>query len=208
MSAKYKILTAKIAGVILLPVILYLSGFVFFVSSVSTQFQTSLQSADGIVVLTGGSFRIADALEILSRGKARRLLISGVYKKTSLRQLREKYPGYDIYFDCCVDLGYTARNTTENAIETFIWAQTHMMKSLIVVTSAYHMPRSMMELRQQLGTSTLIPFPVVSGGNQARYWWRDRRVTRLLFSEYVKYSIAWMRISLVRWFGSGQDMQS
>jgi len=187
-----------ISGVFLLPVMLFIAGFFFFVAKVSSPLPNSGQPADGIVVLTGGSFRIADALDLLSRGKAQRLLISGVYQKTSLRQLQRKYPGYDSWFDCCVDLGYTARNTTENAIETYIWARTHMMRSLIVVTSAYHMPRSMLELRHQLGNSTLIPFRVVSGSNPARIWWRDWRLARLLFSEYVKYSIAWLRISLIR----------
>lgn len=208
MAAKHKILTALLTAAIGLPVIVYLSGFLLFASAISAPPQQLRQSADGIVVLTGGSFRIVDALELLSRGMARRLLISGVYQKTSLQQLQNSYPGRDVYFNCCVDLGYTARNTTENAIETYIWARTHGMKSLIVVTSAYHMPRSMLELKHQMAANTLIPFRVISGANQASPWWRDWKTTRLLFSEYVKYSIAWLRIFLAENFSTGQDTQN
>lgn len=186
-----------LAGFVL-PLALYLAGFLAFISTISAPRQSPDQSADGIVVLTGGSFRIADALQLLSEGRAKRLLISGVYRKTSLRQLKRKYAGYDRLFDCCIDLGYTARNTAENAIEAYIWARTHKMNSLIVVTSAYHMPRSMMELKFQLGKTPLIPFRVFSGQHPPHQWWRNRQTARLLFSEYAKYCIAWIRIALSR----------
>ncbi len=63
---------------------------------------------------------------------------------------------------CCVDLDRTAVNTTTNATETRRWVRERGFKSLIVVTSNYHMPRAMAELSHQLPDISLIAFPVVS----------------------------------------------
>jgi len=40
-------------------------------------------AADGIVALTGGASRLADAVELLASGRGRRLLISGVAPTTN-----------------------------------------------------------------------------------------------------------------------------
>ena len=53
---------------------------------------------------------------------------------------------------CCVDLDYSAINTEGNAIETKRWAHRRGIRSLIVVTSNYHMPRAMAELRASFPT--------------------------------------------------------
>ena len=49
-------------------------------------------------------------------------------------------------FNCCVDLGYEALDTVGNADETRTWARSNGYTRLIVVTSRYHMPRSLAEL--------------------------------------------------------------
>jgi hypothetical protein len=41
------------------------------------------RNADGIVVLTGGNSRVAEALELLAAGRGKRLLISGVNPGTT-----------------------------------------------------------------------------------------------------------------------------
>jgi uncharacterized SAM-binding protein YcdF (DUF218 family) len=58
------------------------------------------------------------------------------------------------------------------------------------------MPRAMAELEHQLPDVTLIPFPVVSEKTKSEPWWASTGTTRLLFSEYLKYLFAVVRMRL------------
>src|SRR5262249_26265695 len=69
-------------------------GFWWFVWSLPTQ-EVKLQGrADGIVVLTGGSSRVADAIELLSEGRGKRLLITGVHRATTSAEIKRLAPSY------------------------------------------------------------------------------------------------------------------
>ncbi len=114
--------------------------------------------ADGIVALTGGSQRIGDAIDLLAQGYAGRLLISGVNERTSRDEIARLNPGQRRLFECCVDLDYRARNTIGNAIETRRWIERNRFRSIIVVTSAYHMPRTLVELDHALPDLRKVPY--------------------------------------------------
>jgi uncharacterized SAM-binding protein YcdF (DUF218 family) len=153
--------------------------------------------ADGIVVLTGGASRIEDAIDLLAKGRGQRLLISGVNRMTSEREIARLRPEHQNIIACCVDLDRTAVNTITNATETRRWVTDRGFKSLIVVTSSYHMPRAMAELSHQLPETTLIAFPVIS--DQLKAGWANGPTLRLLFTEYVKYvvAVARMRVPMI-----------
>lgn len=149
--------------------------------------------SDAIVVLTGGSDRISQALGLLKAGQAKRLLISGVHPATTSRQIVRTTAADPDLFACCVDLDRKALNTTENAEETAKWAEARGFSSLLVVTSAYHMPRSLLELQTAMPSAQLIPYPVVREDLDMRHWYLDPATTQLLLREYVKYTVAWLR---------------
>jgi uncharacterized SAM-binding protein YcdF (DUF218 family) len=171
-------------------------GFVWFVWQVPDAEVTLNRNADGIVVLTGGASRIADAIELLASDRGRRLLITGVNRTTSTREIARLMPTYRQKLECCVDLDHTALNTLGNAVETRRWTKDKGFRSLIVVTSSYHMPRAMAELAHQLPEVDLIPYPVVSERLRSETWWSNEATVRLLLSEYVKYVVAVIRIRI------------
>ena len=97
---------------------------------------------------------------------------------------------------CCVDLDRSAVNTRSNAAETRRWAHERGFKSLIVVTSNYHMPRAIVELSHAMPDIALIPFAVVGDKWRDEPWWTNGATLRLLLSEYVKYVAAEVRVRL------------
>jgi uncharacterized SAM-binding protein YcdF (DUF218 family) len=185
------------AGATLLAGVIGLAGgFLWFVWRVPTDEVVLRDKADGIVVLTGGASRIADAIELLAAGHGRRLLISGVHRATSASVIARLVPDYGGLLSCCVDLDHSAINTVGNAQETRRWVKAQGFHSLIVVTSSYHMPRTMAELKRQLPEVTLVPFPVVTEKMRAEPWWASPPTARLLLSEYLKYLFAQLRMRL------------
>jgi uncharacterized SAM-binding protein YcdF (DUF218 family) len=115
-----------------------------------------------------------------------------VHPATSQREITRLMPEYSAVIDCCVDLDRSALNTVGNAIETRRWIDEQGFKSLIVVTSNYHIPRAMAELSHQLPDVKLIPFPVVTHKLDAM--WANPATAKLLFFEYVKYMLAHARL--------------
>ncbi len=183
-----------LAGCALVAILAFGLGFLWFVYRLPTAEAAFTQKADGIVVLTGGASRIEDAIDLLARGKGQRLLISGVNRMTGEREIARLRPEHETIIACCVDLDRTAVNTITNATETRRWVTDRGFRSLIVVTSNYHMPRAMAELSHQLPDTTLIEFPVIS--DQLKAGWAHGPTLRLLFTEYVKYVAAVTRINV------------
>ncbi|HXY57464.1 MAG TPA: YdcF family protein [Methylocystis sp.] len=172
------------------------AGFFGFVASLQREERPIEAEAEGVVALTGGSDRVLEAAGLLARGQGRRLLITGVNPATRDADLARILPMSKALFDCCVDLGYRARDTAGNAVETRSWVRAHGIKGpLIVVTSNYHMPRALAELSAALPGMSFYPYSVVSDHvNVAEL--SDTHVLRLLAREYLKYLRAIVRIRL------------
>jgi len=166
-------------GAILLLVMLII-GFIVFANSVDRERLEPPFAADGITVLTGGTSRIDDAMRLLAKGKAKRVLITGVNRGTTMEQLKKLASEGDQYFACCVDIDKEARNTIDNATETAQWVTLNQYGSIIVVTSNYHMPRALAELERAMPGVTLVPYAVVDNNAQLDHWWQFPGTTRLL----------------------------
>jgi uncharacterized SAM-binding protein YcdF (DUF218 family) len=158
--------------------------------------RVSALPADGIVVLTGGRDRVQHALGLLSEGSGHRLLISGVNPETSADAIARETDAAARWFSCCVDLGYGALNTWGNAAEARLWARTHRFQSMIIVTSAYHMPRSMAAMRAALPDVRLVPHAVRHARLSVERWWADPAAAQVLAFEFVKYIVARVRLDL------------
>lgn len=167
-------------------------GFLGFVRTLNSYKIDARANADGIVVLTGGSQRIADAAALLAEGRARRMLITGVNEATTREEIALTHP-LVATSGCCVDLDYRALNTVGNAIETRRWVENNNFRSLIVVTSSYHMPRTLLELKNVLPDVALTPYPVAAPQSPGDDWLTDSDALRFLLWEYVKYLAAFTR---------------
>lgn len=170
-------------------------GFVDFLSKVPPTEAKPARNADGIVVFTGGSSRVSDALDLLSAGYGRRLLISGVHPTNGYSNIQRTLPDSERLLACCVDLDHSAVNTRSNATETRRWATERGFNSLIVVTSNYHMPRAIVELSHAMPGIDLVPFAVVGDKWREEPWWTSGAALRLLLSEYAKYLFAQTRVA-------------
>ena len=187
---------AAIVSVLAVAFIAVAAGFVGFLSQLCRTEAKPSRTADGIVVLTGGSSRVSDAMELLADGYGQRLLISGVHPASGASDISRSLTDNQSLLSCCVDLDRSAVNTRSNAAETRRWAHERGFKSLIVVTSNYHMPRAIVELSHAMPDIALIPFAVVGDKWREEPWWSNGATVRLLLSEYVKYVAAEVRVRL------------
>jgi uncharacterized SAM-binding protein YcdF (DUF218 family) len=183
----------------------FFAGFIVFASQASRLSAAEAVRGDGIVVLTGGEHRLSEAARLLSEGRGKRLLISGANRIATPEDLHRR-SGLDArLFRSSVDIGYAAHDTVGNADETRDWARVHGFSRLIIVTSSYHMPRTLAELGRALPSVRLIPYPVVSSNFHTERWWTHAATARLLFSEYVKFLPAAARLAIARLVGALGD---
>ena len=180
-------------------------GFVLFASVVTRLPADNNPHADGIVVLTGEGRRIAEGARLLDEGRAQRMLISGVFRRTGKKALLDISGLPEDKFDCCVDVGYAALDTAGNANETRAWATSRGYDSLIVVTASYHMPRSLAELSLALPATRLVPHPVMPNNFPPTRWWLHASVTRTLISEYFKFLPTAAHLTVAKLFRSSQQ---
>ena len=189
----------KSLALLLILVLIWVAGLFAFGARIARSTPASEpQPADGIVVLTGlSSTRITTAMKLLEDGKGGRLLVSGVNRKASRADIRSvsKAPGQ--LYDCCVDLGFSAADTIGNARETVAWARAYGFKRLIVVTSDYHMPRAILELKGALPEDQLQPYPIVTDELDAKHWWTSGWGARRMIVEYSKYLVILVRESVL-----------
>jgi uncharacterized SAM-binding protein YcdF (DUF218 family) len=168
-------------------------GYIRFASGIELREPGAVPRTDAIVVVTGGSQRVDDAIGLLGAERGSRLLISGVNEKTSREELAKLIPSARELLACCVDLDYRARNTIGNAIEARRWVRQHGFRSLLIVTSNYHMPRTLAEFAHAMPDLRLVPHPVVTDQIDTSGWWSHWATVKVLAPEYVKYLVARLR---------------
>lgn len=179
--------------VVLLILALIIGGFFAFAYNVDHRERPlPVPKADGIVVWTGkGGGRLSAGADLLAGGHGERLLISGVNESNARDDILALLKLDPKLSACCVDLDYAARDTIGNARETSNWSDALGYEHIILVTSAYHMPRAEVEISAVRGRIHITPYPVLADKNVK--WWKDKSKFRRLTQEYGKLLIAYFR---------------
>ncbi len=170
----------------------WIAGFALFTRAIHAQdLPGDDYKTDAVVVLTGGPERINTGINLLDAHAAHHLFISGVDSRVTTKQLVAMWKPEQpvVAIPCCITLGYQAHNTVQNAQETKDWTSQENVKSLRLVTAAYHMPRALLEFQAAMPEAAILPHPIQTQApalNESAY-------RQLLLSEYNKTILTWLR---------------
>lgn len=129
-------------------VLVYALGFLGF--AVSLPKPATDQRTDAVIVLTGGPGRIARGLEVVDRGLAKEMFVSGVDPEVKPAEFAAEFDVSRPTMDCCVKLGYLAVDTRSNAGEAAQWLEEHGFTTVRLVTTDWHMARAGSEFSEAL----------------------------------------------------------
>lgn len=163
------------------------AGFILYVSTIIlwTKPET-LDRHDAIIVLTGSKGRIETGFNLLLEDKAPLLLVSGVKDNVTLTELinanSENLSPTNIdriRNHCCISLDYVADTTATNATEATKWINENTTSSIILVTSAQHMPRAFLQFHSAIKEDVEItPYP----------YWQDKRLSLVVQPSFWQYA--------------------
>jgi uncharacterized SAM-binding protein YcdF (DUF218 family) len=167
-------------------VLLWCSGLAYFIARGFTASESPAKT-DGIVVLTGGRQRIEVGLDLLLAGRAQKLFISGVNQRVDREELLHLLGPEAERAACCIVLGHEADSTFGNARETANWMNAEGYRSIQLVTSWYHMPRSLLEFRRVMPQVRIIAHPVFAQHFAPGEWETWHNAPIVVLGEYSKY---------------------
>jgi uncharacterized SAM-binding protein YcdF (DUF218 family) len=184
---------AWITAIVAVFAAIWSGGLIAFSRSIPETVVDRTTPTDAIIVLTGGSKRVATGLNLVTHGLAVRVLVSGVHRDVEVEQLLQNGPNVEQDLRCCVDAGHGALDTAGNASESAAWMRRHGFRSLRLVTASYHMPRSLLEFRHAMPEAIVIPHPVFSDDVKIDNWWQWPGTASLIVREYNKFLLSWAR---------------
>lgn len=154
--------------------VLWALGFLWFATTLPQPAGDA--RTDAIIVPTGAAGRIERGLEVLARGDAARMLVTGVDREVRPAEFAAEFAVPPEAMACCVTLGFAAVDTRSNAAETAQWVRQNRVRSLRLVTTDWHMRRAAGELEQALPAGIEVVEDAVT----------SEPSLRILFVEYHK----------------------
>lgn len=179
----------RIAAIALLAATLAVYLFLDFVASTGFFGAASApaRQAEAIVVLTGGKGRVEEGLRLFRNGSSRVLILSGVHEDADLDSIfrRSGKPGTDERGS--IILEKASGSTYENAVEVDKITRRLGLKSVLLITSIYHMKRAHYTFRKILPPEVAIVPITVPSPNYDEYRWWGLRSLGLILPEFLKY---------------------
>lgn len=137
---------------------------------------TDCASADAIIALSGGdtSARAAEAISLYTHGWAPLLIFSGAAADKSgpsnAEVMRTQALAAGVP-DEAIIIETRSENTSQNAEQTSDILTARGIKSIILVTSAYHQRRASLEFARRAPGIEVRNHPVASDSQWSEWWW-------------------------------------
>lgn len=139
-------------------------------------------SADCGIVLTGGSNRVRQGIDMLSRGQIKKLIISGVYSNAQLREISPLWTFHGEIHEQDVVLDRRSTTTFGNAQQTLPIVEALGCRDIVLITSNLHMHRALLTFKAAYPAHLfLIPYAVNPGTAEANFIEVSTEVLKALF---------------------------
>ena len=172
--------------IFLLIILLLIYGFVIFLKKIHDNQVNFNYKSDGIAVLTGGKGRINLGLELFNKNRNLRLIISGVDKKVSNKSIIPN----DIKNKSNITIDKDSESTYQNAKIINKWTSKYKLQNVTIITSYYHMPRSMMLIQSLMPTINFYAYPVERKISNKVSFRENILYYFFLIEEYIKYLLS------------------
>lgn len=142
--------------------------------------------ADAIVVLTGGKGRADVGLSLLRKGSGEALILSGVNEDSDVESIFLGYMVNKAEKEKII-LEKRSRSTYENAVEVRRIIEKKGFKSMILITSGYHMKRAEFIFKKIMPPDINIePYGVSTPNFDENRWWEGNSLG-IMVAEFLKY---------------------
>jgi uncharacterized SAM-binding protein YcdF (DUF218 family) len=168
-----------------------------------------LAQADAIVVLSGsGTFRerAQHAAKLFSEGRSKKIILTNDNEQSSWSSAEQRNPNYweraydellraRVEQQAILVLSTPVSSTYEEAALLKNYAENNGLRSLLIVTSAYHSRRALWTFRHIFqGSRIEVGLDPVRTGIQTplpEFWWLSIRGWKMVPSEYCKIILYW-----------------
>lgn len=161
--------------------LLWFSGFVSYIYWAESYATDNRTITNAITVITGGRQRLEISISLLKAGYAPILFIAGVESQSQLKNFLAEQgikQQQIIYAPTIIANNFVGGQSGTGEIADFV--VNHNLSSIRLVTSSYHMPIALEEIRRLIPVSYgihIIPHPILS----------DQRQYSLIVKSYHQY---------------------
>tara|TARA_Y100001954_G_C15602204_1_gene498551 strand:- start:117 stop:683 length:567 start_codon:yes stop_codon:yes gene_type:complete len=179
---------------IFIPLIVLISvitGYIYFLKHINSLKVNTESNIKAIAVLTGDKGRIELGVQMLEKNLDAKLFISGVYKKSNLNNIISKKNMQNR-----ISIDKISESTIENAKEIILWAKSNSFKEISVITSYYHMPRSILLLNHYESDIKYNQYPVQKKNYNNSNFTNVIKKNFFLYEEFFKFVVTYILIKI------------
>ena len=163
-------------------------SFIRFYNNINSYNNPNGTLVEGIAVLTGGKGRIAKGIKLFKSSPGSYLIISGVDKNIKNIDIVPK----ELLKNNRVFIDRKSETTIDNAEAIIKWAKQYRIGNIRIITSDYHMPRSMLILLRQSKSLNFYADPVISDIHSRDTWVNNSKLLIFLIEEYLKFLFCYL----------------